>query len=134
MSYIAGYLATISVNGDPINQWSSQASLAKTTNAISVGTLGETHQVYANGKKDTVMTATLHLDTSGLVQLQAADDATTPVDCVFRPGAIGVNTDAGQYNGVGIITDMTIAGGSDSEWDVDLTVQGSQEWPYTAPI
>ena len=133
MAYIQGYLSTLSVNSQAINQWSSQAGLSKTTNAIPRNTLGKTHNEYGNGKKDTTMSVSMHLDTAALVLLQAADDATLPVACVFRPGQVGVK-DAGQYNGDGIITEMAIAGGAEDNWTVDLTIQGTAEWPYTAPV
>ena len=79
------------------------------------------------------MSVSMHLDTAALISLQAADDATLPVACVFRPGELGVK-DAGQYNGDGIITEMAIAGGAEDNWTVDLTIQGTAEWPYSAPV
>lgn len=134
MSFIPGYLATISVDAQAINIWSTSASLTKTTNAIPTPVLGETHDTFINGKKATAMQATLHLDTAGLVALQAADDSTVPVVCVFRPGALGASTDAGSYTGDGIITEMVVAGGEDDNWSVDLSIQGTAVWPYTAPV
>jgi len=133
MSYIQGYLADIQVNGVVLNVWSSQATLSKTTNPIPVNTLGKTHNEYVNGKKDTTMNVSMHLDTAALVQLQAADDSTVPVTCVFRPGELGVK-DAGQYNGLGIISSLDIDGGAEDNWTVALTIQGTQEWPFTAPV
>ena len=133
MAFIPGYLATITVNGTALNIWSSDATLVKTTNAIVKTPLGSTHTRRANGVKDTSMSVSMHLDTAALVLLQAADDATDPVACVFRPGALGGN-DAGQYAGNGIITDMTINGPVDDNWSVSLEVEGDDEWPYTAPV
>ena len=133
MAFIQGYLSSVSVNGTQLNIWQSAAELSKSTNAIPANTLGKTHNVYLNGKKDTAMNSTMHLDTASLVALQAADDATEPVACVFRPGELG-NKDAGQYNGDGIITEMRIGAQVDDNWVVDLAIQGTEEWPYTAPV
>ncbi len=79
------------------------------------------------------MSVSMHLDTASLVILQAADDSTIPVQCVFRPGQLGAN-DAGAYTGNGIITDLTVSGGADDNWSVDMEIQGVSEWPYTAPV
>ncbi len=133
MAFIAGYLADLQVDGVVLHQWASSATLSKTTNAIPANTLGRTHNEYVNGKKDTSMDVSMHLDTDALVQLQAADDATEPVTCVFRPGVLGVK-DAGSYTGLGIITDMSIDGGAEDNWTVSLSIQGTDEWPYTAPV
>ena len=133
MAFIQGYLFTASVNGEAINQWTSSGTLRKSTNAIPKPALGQTHNVYLNGKKDTEMSVSGHVDTAGMVILQAADDATLPIACIFRSGQLGTK-DAGQYNGSGIITDLSISGDAEGEWDFDLTVQGTEEWPYTAPV
>ena len=132
MSFIAGYLSSISVNGSALQQWSSDASLSKTTEAVDGTTLGLTHKKYVNGQKDTNMSVTMHLDTASLVLLQAADDSTTPIAVVFKPGE-NPDHDAGSYSGDGIITDLTIAGGFEDNWSVAMEVQGTAEWPYTAP-
>ena len=132
MAFIQGYLAELDVDGVVVNIWSSQATLSKTTNAIPNNTLGKTHNEYLNGKKDTAMTVTMHLDTDALVLLQAADDAVAPVVCKFRPG--NGTKDAGSYTGAGIITSLDLDGGAEDNWSVALTIQGTAEWPYTAPI
>ena len=133
MSFIPGYLASISVDGQALNIWSSDATLNKTTNAIPKTTLGLTDEVYINGMKDKSMDVSMHLDTAALVALQVADDSTVPVACVFRPGALGAN-DAGSYAGDGIITDLTLNGSVDDNWSVDISVQGTGPWPFTQPV
>ena len=133
MAFIQGYLSSVSVNGTQLNLWQSAAELTKSTNAIPNNTLGKTHNEYLNGKKDTAMASTMHLDTASLVLLQAADDSAVPVACVFRPGELGTK-DAGQYAGDGIITEMRIGAQVEDNWEVDISIQGTAEWPYTAPV
>ena len=133
MAFIQGYLSSIVVDSNELNQWSSAAELSKTTNAISVDTLGKTHQAYANGKKDTALSVSMHLDTASLVLLQSSDDAVEPVACTFRPGQAGVK-DAGSYTGLGIITELRIGAQAEDEWEVEMSIQGTGEWPYTSPV
>jgi len=133
MAFIQGYISSMTVNGTELNIWASAGELSKTTNAIPANTIGKSHAAYVNGKKDTVMSVTMHLDTTSLVALQAADDATVPVVCTFRPGALGT-TDAGQYDGEGIITELRIGAQVESNWECDISVQGTGEWPFTPPV
>lgn len=132
MSFIQGYLSSVIVNGTELNVWQSAAELSKTTNAIPANTIGRTHNEYLNGKKDTSMSSTQHLDTASLTLLQAADEATAPVTCTFRPGELG-NKDAGSYTGLGIITELRLGAQVDDNWVVDLQIQGTDEWPFTEP-
>jgi hypothetical protein len=132
LSFIQGYLSSMIVNGTELNLWSSAGELSKTTNAIPANTIGKTHNSYLNGKKDTAMTVTTHLDTASLTLLQAADDSAVPVVCTFRPGELG-GKDAGSYTGDGIITELRIGAQVEDNWEADITIQGTEEWPYTQP-
>jgi predicted secreted protein len=63
----------------------------------------------------------------------AAHDSTTPVAYIVRPGALGVH-DVGQWAGTGIITSYDPSGSVDGEWDAAITLQGSGDVTYTAPV
>jgi len=132
--FVAGYIATITVDGNDLHPASSSATLSKTTDAIPATTLGITHRKYRNGMKDTSLSVDMHASTTLASALQAADDSTTPVTCVFRAGKLGAGFDLGSYTGSGVITDMTISGNVDDNWVVSLEVQGTEEWPYTQPV
>ena len=132
MSFIPGYLATISVNGTALNVFSSDASLSQQNETLDKTTLGVPERVFITGLKTGTMDVTMHLDTAGIIGIQAAFDALDPVTFVFRPGELGGN-DAGEYTGDCIITDMTINGAVDDNWSVDIATQLTGPVPFTAP-
>ena len=113
--------------------WETDTTLDYTTDAIESTTIGVTHRTYINGLKDGTLTANMHMDTAGMVAMQAANDAAAPITYVMRPGELGV-ADAGQYAGDFIITDMSIAGAADDNWSISLSGQLTGIPAYTAPV
>ena len=132
MAFIPGYLSTISVNGSAINIYSSDASLSLTNEVLDKTTLGVPERVFITGLQSGTMDATMHTDTAGIVDIQAAFVATTPVTCVFRPGALGTH-DAGSYGFDAIITDMSHNGAVDDNWSTTLSLQVTGPVAYTQP-
>ena len=133
MGYLPGYIATVSVGSVPISDDASDVTYSLTTNAIATQPLGLIDRAYRNGLKDATLSATLHMSTENAAALNAANDATTPVSYVVRPGAVGA-FDVGQWAGTGIITSMDPTGSADGEWDVAITLQGTGSVTYTAPV
>jgi hypothetical protein len=132
MGYIAGYIAEIVVNGTTINPDTSSATYALTRDAMNRTKLGSDRATYIVGLGDATLDAQLHLNTDTAVTLNTAYESTVPVTFIFRPGALGIN-DAGQYSGEAIITDYSMAGDADGEWDVSLTAQATGAFVYTPP-
>ena len=132
MAFIPGYLATISVNGSAINIYSSDAALSLTNEVLDKTTLGVTDRTFIPGLQTGSMDCTMHTDTAGIVDIQAAFAATSPVAFVFRPGALGTH-DAGQYSGTAIITDMTHNGAVDDNWSTTISLQVTGGVTYTQP-
>ena len=133
MAFIQGYFATLEVPlGSPINQWASDASLTLNNETLDKTVLGNPERVFIPGLQSGSMTATMHLDSAALVQLQAAYAATTVVGWKFRPGQVGPN-DAGEYAGTGILDDMTISGSVDDNWTVAISITTSGAVAFTAP-
>lgn len=133
MSFAAGYLASITINGVPYQDFTSSATLSTTRNAIDKTKLGQSRNTYLSGLGDATVDVQMHLDTTVAAAIEAAYESTTPVGWVFRAGALGV-ADMGQHAGNGIITDRSIAGDADGEWDVSLSIQSTGDVDYTAPI
>ena len=79
------------------------------------------------------MEVSMHLDTAGIVGIQAAYASTVPVLFVFRPGKLG-GPDAGEWTGSMIVTDMNVSGQVDENWSVALSGQITGAVLYTAPV
>jgi hypothetical protein len=63
--------------------------------------------------------------------IQAAFADADPVTFVFRPGALST-ADAGQWAGDCIVTDITMNGAVDDNWNVSLAAQLTGTVTYTA--
>ncbi len=133
MGYLPGYIATVILDGVPINDDASDVSYSRSAEALTKTPLGTSDKVYVNGQLDASMSATLHMSTENAAALNAAFEKTIPVDYVVRPGALGVH-DVGQWAGSGIITSYDPTGSATGEWDVSLSVQGTGPVSYTAPV
>lgn len=131
--FVAGYIATLTINSVDYQDFTSQATWAGTRDALDRTKLGESRRTYISALGDATIDAQLHLDTAVAAALEAAYEATEPIGYVFRAGALGA-TDTGQRAGDGIIVDMSIQGDADGEWDVSLSLQGTGPYTYTAPI
>ena len=134
MSTIPGYIATLSVDGQAINGFSSDATLTLNNEILDKTTLGVSERVKIPGLQDGSWTAAMHLDTAGIVALQAAFASTTPVAFVFRAGAVGAPNDAGQYTGDCIIGDYEVTGSVDDNWSLNIDAEITGPVPFTAPV
>ncbi len=133
MGYIAGYIATITINGTSYHPDASSATYTLTRDALDKTKLGQDRRTYLSALGDATLDVELHLNTETAVALNTAYEQTVPVQFTFRPGALGT-TDAGQYDGDCIITSYGMAGDADGEWDVSLSCQATGAFVYTAPI
>lgn len=133
MSFVAGYIASISVNGTSYEDFTSSATRSATRDALDKTKLGQDRRAYTTGLGDSTLDVQMHMDTTVAAAMEAAYEATDPVAYVFRPGALGTN-DLGQYAGSGIITDFSIAGDADGEWDSSFTIQGTGDYTYTPAV
>jgi len=68
-----------------------------------------------------------------MVALEAANASPDPVPFVVRPGALGTY-DNGQDAFDGIITSLVKAGGFDTNWSVDLSVEIVGAVTFTPPV
>ncbi len=133
MTYTPGYIAAISIDGTSVEQDAENCVLTKQTNTISKNTLGVPDEVFINGLKGGTFSCILHMNTTEIVALEAANDATAPVPFIVRPGSLGTY-DNGSDAFDGIITSMEKAGGFDTNWQVQLDVQISGAVVFTAPV
>ena len=133
MSFAAGYLASISINGVDYEDFTSSATLSTTRDALDKTKLGQDRRVYLSGLGDGTLSVQLHLDTTIAAALEAAYQATEPVAFVFRAGALGT-ADMGSHAGTAIIVDRSLDGSADGEWDCSLELQCVSTITYTAPV
>ena len=133
MGYIAGYIATITIDGVSHHPDTSSATYSLVRDALDKTKLGTDRRTYLSGLGDATLDMQMHLNTDTAVALNTAYESATPVSFIFRPGALGT-TDAGQYEGTLIITDYSMAGDAEGEWDVSLTGQGTGPITFTAPV
>ncbi len=133
MGFVAGYIASITINSVSYEDFTSSATRSATRDALDKTKLGQDRRTYLSGLGDASIDVQMHMDTSVAAAMEAAYEATEPIAYVFRAGALGT-TDLGQYAGTGIITDFSIAGDADGEWDASFSLQGSGDYTYTAPV
>lgn len=133
MSFSAGYLASITINGVSYEEFTSSATLSTTRAALDKTKLGQDRNTYLSGLGDGSLEVQMHLDTTVAAAIETAYQSTTPVAWVFRAGALGV-ADMGQHAGEGIITSRDIVGDADGEWDTSISIQATGDIAYTAPV
>jgi len=131
--FVQGYFATLTVNGAPLEVYTSDATLTLTSETLDKTTLGVSNRQYIPGLHDGTVAVQMHLDTAGVVAVQAAFAATAPVTFVFRPGKLG-GPDAGQWDGDMIVTDIEITGSVDDNWQMNLSGQITGDVTFTAPV
>ena len=133
MGFVAGYIASITVNGTSLEDFTSSATRSAPRDALDKTKLGQDRRTYTTGLGDATIDVQMHMDTTVAAALEAAYEATVPVAYVFRAGAPGT-TDLGQYSGTAIVTDFSIVGDADGEWDSSFALQGTGDYVYTAPV
>jgi hypothetical protein len=133
MAFIQGYISSLTIGTDPVEGYTSSATLSYTTNPIDVTTLGLTNKTYLPGLKDGSIDFTMHLDTVGAGLIWASNESTVPVAYVFRAGALGAK-DSGSFSGEMLITDYSQVGNVDDNWVLNITGQLSGVPVYTQPV
>ena len=133
MSFIPGYISSLTVDGQTVEIYSSDATLSLTNETLDKTTLGVSNRNYIVGLQDGSVSIDMHVDTASMALLQASYAKTVPVAFTFRPGALGVN-DAGQWDGTMIIESMDVNGSVDDNWSVSLSNQITGAVTYTAPV
>ncbi len=133
MSFIQGYLATITIDGASVEIFASDATLSLTNETLDKTTLGVSNRQYITGLQDGSIDISMHLDTVGIVAMQGAYAKTVPVTFVFRPGELGT-ADAGQWSGSMIITELAVPGQVDDNWQMNISGQITGSVLYTAPV
>jgi len=134
MSFIAGYISTLQVDGVDVHLSANDATLSLTNETLDKTTLGSPQRVYIPGLQDGTVEISTHTNTDSASALQSAYSSTSPVSFVFRPGKLGAGFDAGQWTGTAIISSMDIAGAVDDNWSTSLSLQITGVVTYTAPV
>ena len=133
MSFIAGYISTLQVDGVDVHLSANDATLSLTNETLDKTVLGVTNRTYITGLQDGTVDISTHTNTDSASALQTAFSSTVPVTFVFRPGKLGAGFDAGQWAGTAIITSMDIVGAVDDNWATNLSLQITGVVTYTAP-
>lgn len=131
--FVQGYFAEITIDSASLEGFTSDATLTLTNETLDKTTLGVSNRQYIVGLQDGSVSAQMHLDTAGIVAVQAAYTKTDPVTFVFRPGQLG-GPDAGEWAGNMVITDLEVTGSVDDNWQMNLSGQITGPVTYTAPV
>ena len=129
----AGYLATITINGVDYQNFANQASRSASRSTLDKTKLGSDRNQYLPGLGDSSLSVQCHADTSLASAIEAAYESTIPVSYIFRAGALGT-ADLGQYVGEAIVTDFSYDASADSEWNLQIELQGTGQYNYTQPV
>ena len=130
--FVQGYIAKLTVNGQDLEVFASDATLTLTNDVLDKTTLGITSRQYIPGLQDGTLGIQMHLDTAGVGLLQAAYAAAAEIPFVVRPGKVG-GPDAGEWAGTCIVTDLEITGSVDDNWQMNLAGQVTGPVTYTQP-
>jgi len=134
VAFIAGYISTLQIDGNNVHIYASDATLALTNETLDKTTLGVTNRSYIPGLQDATLDIAMHLDTAGIVDIQAAYASTVPVTFTFRPGKLGAGFDAGQWDGTMIVTSLDISGSVDDNWTMNISGQVTGAVTFTQPV
>ena len=133
MTIAAGYLATIRINDVLYSDFANQAQWSGTRAALDKTKLGQDRNTYLPGLGDATVSVQCHADTSLAAAIEAAYELTVPVTYSFRAGAIG-EADLGQRDGDAIITNYVYDASADSEWNLQIDLQGTGDYVFTQPV
>ncbi len=134
MSFIAGYISTLQVDGVDVHLSANDATLSLTNETLDKTVLGVTNRTYITGLQDGTIELSTHLNTDSVSALESARSSTTPVTFVFRAGKLGAGFDAGQHSGTAIISSMDYVGSVDDNWSLNMSLQITGAVTYTAPV
>lgn len=130
-TFIAGYLAELSIDGDALEQVTASGTITRTKNIMTKAVAGtQTPSVLAG-----VITGTLsvsgHASPAEIILLDAAYEDNSPLVYVFQ---IGDTTapDGGAYGGSLLIESLSFAFDADDEWTFSLDAILSGAQTYTA--
>jgi len=132
MSFLPGYVATITVNGTEYAPQTNTVSLTQSNDIMDKTKLGQPRRTKLKGLGDANLTLGMHMDTTTMSAMMAAYQSADTVEVVVRPGALGA-FDVGQWAGDGFISSMTWDGTADGEWDVGMDIEMSNGYTYTQP-
>lgn len=130
MTFIPGYLGTVTINSDNVSAIGSVVRLSQTRNVMTKPTFGNAFGSSLGGQKLGGFSASGHISAEQIEDLQAAFDAAS-VAFSLQVGEGGQATDAGVYTGNCVISDFTIEANADGEWDWSLDAQTSGTITYT---
>jgi len=134
MTWIPGYLGTISIDGDDYTVVGNVLTLdgAKTTPRKPV--FGQSAQDVISGQKAWSLSASGHVAAEApVVELFAAFSAEVPLDFIIQIGEAGGVTDTGTLTGTLVISSLSISSDAEDEWTWSLSAEASGEVDHTPP-
>ena len=133
MTYIPGYIASVSFNGTQVEQDATNCALTKTTSLPDTTTLGVVDTTLLPGLKGGTLACSLHLNNDEMVALEAANASTVPITFSFRAGSAGIY-DAGIDSGLCNFDSFDKTGGFDDNWNVDIAATITGPVLFTPPV
>ncbi len=133
MSFLPGYMATITVNGVAYNPTTESATVNHVSEIMDKTKLGQRRRTKLKGLQDANFSLGLHMDTDTMAAMVVAEASIDPVPVVVRPGALGT-FDAGQWAGDGLVSNLSTEATADDEWNVSMDIEMTGDFEYTQPI
>jgi predicted secreted protein len=130
-TFIPGYLGVVTLNAEDVSTIGSVVRLNKRRNVMTKPTFGNPWGFSLGGQKIGAFSANGHISTEKAAALETAFD-TGYVAFSLQVGEASGATDAGVHTGNCVISDYTIEGNADGEFDWSIDAQTSGTVTYTA--
>lgn len=129
-TFIAGYLAEVSIDGDALEQVTASGTITRTKNVMTKAVAGTQTPSVLAGAITGSLSISGHASIAEIVLLDAAYEDNTPLVYVFQLGDTTA-PDAGAYGGSLIIESLAFAFDADDEWTFSLDAVLSGATTYT---
>jgi predicted secreted protein len=133
LEYIPGYLGSITLGTDDISASGNVIGMNMTKNGLDKPHFGSAFMDRVSGMRDGTLTASGHGSagaTNELSKLFTLFETDDPIDFEVQIGEAS-GLDGGKLDGKGIITDYTITGDAEDEWEWSISLAFSGTYTYT---
>lgn len=122
MSFIPGYLGTVTINSQDISATGSVVRLALSRTVMTKPVFGSAWGKSLGGQSLGAFSASGHVDTEKVAALNTMF-STGAVTFSLQVGQADAATDGGLYSGTCVISNFTIEANADGEWDWSIEAQ-----------
>lgn len=132
MTYIPGYMATVLLDAEDIGVVGSVVSLNLSRNIQTKPVFGSAYAGSLAGQRSGQFSANGHITAEKIVALTGLFENDAPVTFSIQVGEAAGATDSGVYAGTCNVSNYTISGNADGEWDWSIQAATDGAVTYTA--